>query len=446
MKLRHRFILYVAVLHLGLAALAVPLLLEDRVWLLAVEALILMSLFLGYTLYRSVFGTLSVIQTGAQFLQEQDFSTRIVPVGQPEMDQLVALYNRMIDQLRDERVRLQEQHHFLNKVLAASPSGIVTFDLDRRISMMNPAAARILQRSEQELRGLMLAEVRTPFANELHQLKVGESRLIPLGGRRRLKCQKSHFLDRGFPREFVLLEELTEELRQTEKAAYEKLIRMMSHEVNNTVAATNSLLHSCRHYAGQLKDEDREDYEKALQVVIGRAEELNDFMKGFAEVARVPNPCRHPCDLRELLMQIQRLLDSELAQRRISWQWDIQADPGPVMLDRGQMEQALVNILRNSIEAIEYAGTITARIGSSAGVPFVLIEDTGSGIRPEDAERLFTPFFSTKQNGQGIGLTLVREILDGHGFDYALDSAPDCPTRFSISFATPTHQRLAPTS
>jgi hypothetical protein len=119
---------------------------------------------------------------------------------------------------------------------------------------------------------------------------------------------KSRFLDRGFHRHFVLMEELTEELRQSEKAAYEKLIRLMSHEVNNSVASANSLLHSCLNYKDQLEVEDREDYEVALAVVISRTEQLNAFMKSFADVVRLLKPqfnratCR-TCSRASLLMR-----------------------------------------------------------------------------------------------------------------------------------------------
>src|SRR6185436_5133884 len=178
---------------------------------------------------------------------------------------------------------------------------IITLDFDNRISMINPAAERLLQASREELLGKRLADLQTPFACELDELLPGESKVLPLLGRRRVKCRKSQFLDRGFLRHFLLMEELTEELRQSEKAAYEKLIRLMSHEVNNSVASANSLLHSCLNYKDQLRIEDRRDYEAALAVVIARTEQLNAFMKSFADVVRLPKPQLHPCDIQEIL-------------------------------------------------------------------------------------------------------------------------------------------------
>ena len=116
-------------------------------------------------------------------------------------------------------------------------------------------------------------------------------------GARRVKCHHGTFVDRGFPRSFLLIEELTEELRQFERAAYEKLIRVMSHEVNNTVAASNSLLHSSLAYAGELDAGNRHDFEQAIGIVIERTEQLGSFMRRFADVFRLPPPLTGSCDL-----------------------------------------------------------------------------------------------------------------------------------------------------
>jgi len=261
MSLRLKFVVYLAAVHMLFAGVAAYLLLRDRIWLLAVEAIFVISLAIGVRLVRNLFGTIEMIRTGAQFIKDSDFTSRFREVGQPEMDQLIRIYNRMVDHLREERTMQQEKHYFLDKILKASPSGILTLDFDGRVAMANPSAELMLQSPNESILGHRLSEIDAPFFVELSQLKVGDSRVLALQGRRRIKCQKSQFLDRGFTREFILMEELTEELRQIEKSAYEKLIRMMSHEVNNSVGSANSLLHSCLNYKEQLKDEDRKDFE-----------------------------------------------------------------------------------------------------------------------------------------------------------------------------------------
>jgi two-component system nitrogen regulation sensor histidine kinase NtrY len=166
MSLRLKFILYLIFVHLLFAGVAIYLLLQHRIWLLAVEAVFLISLTIGLTLVRNLFGTINLINTGAQFINDGDFTARFREVGQKELDQLVHIYNKMIDHLRDERLKLQEQNYFLDKVLTASPSGIITFDFDVKIAMVNPCAEALLQTTAKNLSGKTLEELHTPIADE----------------------------------------------------------------------------------------------------------------------------------------------------------------------------------------------------------------------------------------------------------------------------------------
>jgi signal transduction histidine kinase len=246
--------------------------------------------------------------------------------------------------------------------------------------------------------------------------------------------QRGTFVDRGFTRTFFLLEELTEELRQTEKAAYEKLIRMMSHEVNNSVGASGSLLQSSLSYAAQLAPADRADFERALQIAIDRMGQLNAFMRSFADVVRLPAPVLQPTDLREMLAGIETLTAQLRRERNITWRWDEHGSLSLLALDRAQIEQALVNVVKNAIEAAGDGGTVTIRLDADGNRPRLTIEDSGPGIPDEVREHLFTPFFTTKPGGQGIGLTMVQEILANHRAEYALDGPAGGPTRFTIVF------------
>ncbi len=142
--------------------------------------------------------------------------------------------------------------------------------------------------------GRRLESLTSPLGKALADLAPGDAQLVGMLGARRVKCHHGTFIDRGFPRSFLLIEELTEELRQFERAAYEKLIRVMSHEVNNTVAASNSLLHSSLAYAGELAPGNRDDFEQAIGIVIERTEQLGSFMRRFADVFRLPPPLTRP--------------------------------------------------------------------------------------------------------------------------------------------------------
>lgn len=434
MTQRTRFILYLVVLHIILAALGVALFLRSPYWLFAVEVILVGSLLAGIGLTRGLFLNLGFARAGVQLIQDQDFTSRFREVGQPEIDELIALYNKMVDNLRDERTRLQEQHHFLSHILRVSPSGIVILDFDGLIATVNPAAEQLLGHSAAELVGRRLDELGPPLAVILTSLPAQEAQVVALSGTRRVKCHHGTFIDRGFSRSFLLIEELTEELRQAERGAYEKLIRVMAHEVNNTVAASNSLLHSCRTYGAELSDASRPDFEHAIGIVIQRTDELNTFMRRFADVFKLPPPAKRLEKIATLLEDNVRLLSARRDAGGISWQWDVDDRHVVIPLDRGQMEQAFLNVLQNAVEAVGGHGSITIRLHSKNGRPTVIIEDTGPGIASEAQRNLFTPFFSTKPRGQGLGLTIVQEILAGHGFDYALECAPGGPTRFTIVF------------
>ena len=432
MSLRRQAIAYIVALHAMFAALAVYLFLANPFWLIAVEAVFALSFVIGLRLWREMHRNLGLTAEGLRLIRDEEFTSRFLPVGQPEIDELIGIYNRMVDHLRDERVRVAEQHQFLSRVLQVSPSGIVILDFDGRISSINPAAERLLDAGPASMVGRRLESLTSPLGRALAELAPGDAQLVGMLGARRVKCHHGTFIDRGFPRSFLLIEELTEELRQFERAAYEKLIRVMSHEVNNTVAASNSLLHSSLAYAGELAPGNREDFEQAIGIVIERTEQLGSFMRRFADVFRLPPPLTRPQDLVPIVEGMSRLLAANDNARGISWNWELQAPAIWVDVDRGQFEQALVNILKNAIEAIDGTGTITIQLSSAAGRSTLAIEDTGPGIAAEAQSNLFTPFFSTKPHGQGIGLTLVQEILSAHGFDYGIERTAHGTTRFSI--------------
>ena len=440
MRIRRRLALYLVAVHLVFAGLAGTILFAPRLltgsrwWVLGVEALLITSLVAGARLLRAMMAPLETLAQGAHLLREGDLTTRLLPVGQPEVDALVRVYNSLADRLRDERARGQERHHLLTRLLGASPSGVVFLDLQGCVAFANPAAERWLgpEVVGQPLARVAVAGPQGDVARTLAALTAEQVEVIAVPGGGRVRCRRGSFLDRGAAHSFFLIEELTEELRQAEKSAYEKLIRMMAHEVNNSVAASNSLLHSCLNYAPLLPPEQGDDFRTALQVVVKRTEQLSTLMRGFAEVVRLPTPQKAPCDVVALLEEVAVLMRSASAERKVQWRWDIQDRPAPIPLDRIQMEQVLVNVVKNALEAIGRDGTITVRVGRQGSRTAVAIEDTGPGLSPTARQQLFTPFFTTKEQGQGIGLTLVQQVLAQHRFDFALDSPPDGPTRFTI--------------
>jgi two-component system nitrogen regulation sensor histidine kinase NtrY len=432
LSLRRKIIAYLVLIHLVLGVISFLALRDNRWMLLAVEALFVLSITLGTLLVRSFFVPLDLIRTGAELMSERDFSSHFREVGQPEMDALVRIYNQMIERLRDERLKLQEQHYFLDRLLSASPAGVLILDFDGRVSSLNPSSRELLQVQDEEALGRLLPEI-GPLGAALATVPIGESRVLAHGARR-LKVSRAEFFDRGFPRSFLLVEELTEELRASEKAAYGKLIRMMSHEVNNSVGPVSSLLDSFRGYSEALSETDRRDFREAIDVAVARMQRLAAFMNGFAAVVRLPQPDLRPCDLRQLVDEILLLLRPELERRRIRAEWETAERLPPVDLDRNQIEQVLVNVLKNAVESIGEDGRIGLRLERERSGTLLAVSDTGSGI-PEDVRPLlFTPFFSTKRDGRGLGLTLIREILAAHGAQFGLENHPGGGAEFRVRF------------
>ncbi len=432
MTLRTKLVIYLVAAHVLFAALAVATLASRPVALIGAEVALALSVATGVTLVRAWIVPMRLVRSGTHLMQDGDFTAHFRPTGHAEIDALIGVYNRMIDALRDERARGREQEGFVQKLIAASPGGILTLDHDGRISLINEAADRFLEAPAGSVLGRPLDSIELPLARALTALPPGGSDVITLHGRRRFKCVRASFYDRGHARTFFLVQELTAELYATEKAAYEKLIRMTTHEVNNSVAAVRSLLESMGTYAPQLVVDDRMDFRKGIEVAVTRLDHLDTFMRGFADVVRLPAPALRPCILKDLVDDILVLMGPQLAARRIDVRWVEVADAGPSLLDRNQIEQVLLNVVKNAMEAIGRDGRITLALRSERGRLVLEIADSGPGLPDAMRGRPFTPFFSTKKDGRGLGLTVVREILVQHRFEFDLDNVDGGGARFRL--------------
>jgi len=435
MTLRRYLLLYIIILHVGCALIGGFLLWDThRVWIMGLEIGLIVTFIVGLLLYQALRLPTDIVSVGMEWMKEGDFSHSFKKTGIRDVDRLSELYNMLIKRLRDERIRLEEQDIFLHKVMEASPSGIITVDHDGRIQQINPAAKRILDLSSKDLKGKRLSEIAIPLVHEISTIPMGSVRLLGSRGRARIRCAHSEFYDKGFPRSFYTLDDLTHEIWKSEKTAYESLIRTLSHEVNNTVGATNSVLQSALEIGKGYGQKDGTDLTTALQAAIERGEYLNSFMRRYAEVVRISSPVKKPVILEELIRDIIHRIEVECRGLNIEIELHLPEERLSVPVDIVQMEQVLVHIIRNAMEAIGSDGRIDITLMRRNGSPCIDIEDSGSGLSPEAKAGVFTPFFSTKNEGQGVGLTMVREILNMHGFTFELISEPGTPTRFTIDF------------
>jgi len=431
MKLKTKVLLLAIAIHAIFIYMLSQLYTVNRNAFLIAEVSIFISLILSYLLYRAISHPFDTISSGIASLKDKDFSAKLNKTGHPEMDELIYVYNLMIEQLRQERLLQVEKSSFLEKLIEASPSGIIIFGFDGSIASINPAAEEIIDLQRDAILGKPLNQINSRLTEALFLLETNAPKIINLDGIKSYKCHKATFTDRGYNRTFITIEELTSEIYIREKNAYEKVIKMMSHEVNNSIGAINSLLNSCLNYQHQLNDEDQEDYVTALDISINRNNGLSDLMSNFARVIRIPEPVRHQVELISVLRSVALLMEPEARKKEVNWQWETDATSFETFADDQQLEQVFINILKNAIEAVNSSGTI--RIQTFSSTKSISIANTGSPISNEVSQQLFSPFFSTKKNGQGIGLMLTREILYNHNFKFSLQNSEEW-TEFKILF------------
>lgn len=398
------------------------------------EAIVMCILVFILYFYRKVIKPLDIIANGMDLLSEQDFSSRLKTVGQKEADRVVNVFNRMMDQLKEERLRLREQNYLLDQLIGVSPMGVIMMDFDNRIIMVNGAALKFLNCvNEEGVKGKLFKDLDTPLANQIASLPIGKTLTIRLSDAMIYRCSHLSFVDRGFAHPFVLIESLTSEVVKAEKKAYEKVIRMIAHEVNNTVAGVTSTLDTVKDILGT--DENAVELCDVLNVCIERNLRMGKFITNFADVVKIPEPNLEDLNLNDIVYGCMAFMENICQERNIKLKFETVSTSLKVKLDRVLFEQVVVNIVKNAVESIGDAGNII--IKTSEVNPMLEIDDTGKGIPQEIESKLFTPFFSTKPNGQGVGLVLIRDILDKHNCTFSLRTYPDGWTRFKISFPCP---------
>ncbi len=399
---------------------------------LLVSVFMLIILLYLIFFYQKVIRPLHNISNGMDLLREQDFGSRLRNVGQYEADKVVAIFNKMMEQLKNERLRLREQNQFLDLLIKASPMGLIVLDYDGNVSELNPAAFKIMGINDKDkVIGKKLSELNETVKIDLSDIPMHETRTVSLHDGTVYKCTLESFLDKGFPRPFYLIESLTDEVRHAEKKAYEKVIRMISHEVNNTTAGITSTLNTVQEELVSMSE--TEDMSNAMQVCIDRCYSMSKFITNFADVVKIPKASLSPVNLNELIKSMIRFMEVMCLKRNINLTFIADDDFELLQLDASLFEQVLLNIIKNAVESIEQDGEIT--ITTNAKKKMLEITDNGKGISKEVEEKLFSPFFSSKPMGQGLGLIFIREVLSQHDCRYSLRTYTDGLTRFRIFFA-----------
>ncbi len=440
--MRISWILIIIILLLG-ASLVSSLLLsvsEAGTELYITQSACVLAIILLIVFYRSVMKPIRSITNGIDLLREQDFSSRLSHVNQHEADKIVDMFNGMMVALKEERLRLREQNHFLDLLVDVSPMGILILSDADRIKTANKAAAAFLGFADSStLEGLTVDSLDSQLASVLSGLSQGQTVTERLNDSMIYRCSRLSFMDQGYPHPFLLIEKLTEEVMIAEKKSYEKVIRVIAHEVNNSMAGVNSMLSTARLMLSDSSD-DYADLGEVVSVCEARCQSMSKFITAFADVVKIPEASLKPTDLNSLIESWRVMLESLCGRHGIKIEFRLAAQPIPVMTDTVLMEQVIINIVKNSAESIGSSGLIT--VATSASPATLTVTDNGPGIDPEAAKKLFSPFFSTKVNGHGIGLLFVSEVLHKHSCKFSLATGQDGLTRFSISF--PDHKSAVP--
>jgi two-component system nitrogen regulation sensor histidine kinase NtrY len=349
-------------------------------------------------------------------LREGDFSIR-ARVGDAS-DALSLAYlevNNLEEILREQRLGAVEATETLRKVLEEIDVAVLAFDPEETLRIVNRAAERLLNQPAGRLIGKKAAELR--LEDTLRGVAPRTVEVSLPGGTGRWELRRSVVRQEGYPLQLVALSDLSRALREEERQAWKRIIRVLSHEINNSLAPIKSITGSLRSLLarGDLPAELEEDVGRGLQVISSRAEALGRFMASYARLARLPQPELGPVDVGSLVRRVADLETRLPVHVAGEGTYTIQADAD-------QLEQALINLVRNAVDATLEAGeggSVALRWHAQGDTLHLLVEDEGPGLG--DTGNLFVPFFTTKPGGSGIGLVLSRQIAEGHGGSLTLE-------------------------
>jgi two-component system, NtrC family, nitrogen regulation sensor histidine kinase NtrY len=416
-------------LFLGALIVAVPSLLvliivlwsheQSRGYALPLSAgVILLTVILAYEVRRRAVYPLRTLSNLLEALREGDYSLRGSAARRGDaIGEVVIEINTLSQTLREQRLAVEEKSALLAKVIAALDIAVLAFDSESFLKLANPAAERLLGSRFSELSGRSAAALGLGDWLELGEPRISE-RTFP-GGSGRWEVRRATFREGGRPHDLLVITDLSRTLREEERLAWQRLLRVLGHELNNSLAPIRSMAGTLAKLLAiePLAEDWREDAGSALGVIGDRAEALARFMARYTAFARLPPPKPKTFAFAELVQRVAHLEQRMAVDVEAGRDIEIHADPD-------QIEQALINLLKNAVDAsLSNGDEVRIRWLTSSEVLTIEIIDSGTGL--PHSENLFVPFFTTKPGGSGIGLVLARQIIEAHGGSLILENRID---------------------
>lgn len=345
-------------------------------------------------------------------LREGDYSLRARP-SRDALGEVMYEINSMSRMLREQRLDAIEAVTLLRTVMEQIEVAVFAFDQERRLQLVNRAGALLLARPAERLVGRGAEDIGLSDC-----LALGRSRTLEMtfpGGSGRWSIRRGSFREHGMPHTLLVISDLTRELREEELKAWQRLVRVIGHELNNSLAPIKSIAASLGSLLTRPKDDDwQEDMQQGLSVIAARADSLSRFMSAYARLAKLPEPTMGSVDVSQWVRRVAGL------ETRLP----VEVRPGPdltLTADGDQLDQLLINLIRNAADAANETGG-AVRVGWTKNRRYVevRVEDEGPGLSSE--ANLFVPFFTTKPGGSGIGLVLCRKITENHGGSLTLEN------------------------
>lgn len=361
------------------------------------------------------------------------------------LHELRSTFNTIIQEFRKLGYEREEHHRYLQTVVEHVSIGLLAFDSNGEVELMNKAVKELLHTPYlKNIRGL--EKISNELADRLLKLKPGEQQLVKIaaGGEvMQLSVHAAGFRMNAKDIKLVSLQNIRSELDEKELEAWQKLIRVLTHEIMNSVTPVKSLtgtitemLEEDGRPVKQLDPESIEDIYNALKTIEKRSQGLLNFVEIYRNLARVPKPSLEHTEAGELLQNVYRLLKTELEKRNISFSVNVKEGKVHFYADPSLVEQVLINLLLNAMDAVEGVASpvIEMKAWSEKGRAAISVQDNGQGMNEETASNIFVPFFTTKEKGSGIGLSLSQQIMRLHSGSISVQSAPGKGSLFTLRF------------